>query len=121
MLIELEELFIDRSGGKFDDNRPEIVAHIYKTIQLKKKGNNYFGICPFCDEKTPAVIVSSTHQAFFCFCCLRQGYVKEWDEQVEMWKNNWKGDIRPKKIMTKEERDDFIKRVKIKFHSNKEI
>jgi len=46
-------------------------------IQLKKHGQNYFGGCPFHDEKTPSFSVSPSKQMFHCFGCGAGGDVIE--------------------------------------------
>jgi DNA primase len=42
-------------------------------VQLKKRGSNYIGLCPFHDEKTPSFAVSPTKNIFKCFGCGRGG------------------------------------------------
>ena len=36
-------------------NRNDIVDVISKYVSLKRKGRNYFGCCPFHNEKTPII------------------------------------------------------------------
>ena len=45
----------------------DIVDVIGRTVQLKRAGANYKGLCPFHNEKTPSFIVSSQKQIFTCF------------------------------------------------------
>lgn len=52
-----------------------IVDVISSYVQLEKKGQNLFGICPFQDEKTPSLSVSESKQIFHCFSCGRGGNV----------------------------------------------
>lgn len=44
----------------------------YVTLQ-KKSSNNYFGICPFHNEKTASFSVSASKQIFYCFGCHKGG------------------------------------------------
>ncbi|MGE5432199.1 MAG: DNA primase [Syntrophomonadaceae bacterium] len=46
-----------------------IVDVISEFVQLKKRGKNYLGLCPFHQEKTPSFIVSSEKQIYHCFGC----------------------------------------------------
>jgi len=38
-------------------------------IKLERKGNSFFGLCPFHNEKTPSFSVSKTKQMYYCFGC----------------------------------------------------
>lgn len=53
----------------------DIVDIISKEIELKKKGVNYFGVCPFHDENTPSFSVSPSKQIYHCFGCGNGGNV----------------------------------------------
>lgn len=50
-------------------SRLDIVDLIAETVQLKRKGNRYWGLCPFHEEKTPSFSVSQDKQVFYCFGC----------------------------------------------------
>jgi len=49
------------------------ISDIYEIVsdyvQLKKKGRNYFGLCPFHDEKTPSFSINHERQIYKCFGC----------------------------------------------------
>lgn len=47
----------------------DIVAIISDYITLKKKGKNYWGCCPFHNEKTPSFSVDPVRGFFYCFGC----------------------------------------------------
>src|SRR5690554_2761149 len=49
--------------------RNDIVNVIGSYIDLKKSGNNYLGLCPFHNEKTPSFSVSQSKQMYHCFGC----------------------------------------------------
>ncbi|WP_009544367.1 DNA primase [Crocosphaera subtropica] len=38
-------------------------------VVLKKRGQNYVGLCPFHQEKTPSFTVNQTKQLYYCFGC----------------------------------------------------
>lgn len=44
-------------------------------VQLRKRGKNYIGLCPFHQEKTPSFTVSEEKQIFHCFGCAAGGNV----------------------------------------------
>ena len=55
--------------------RNDIVDVISGYVSLKKKGSNYWGCCPFHNEKTPSFSVSSNKQMYYCFGCHASGNV----------------------------------------------
>lgn len=52
-----------------------IVDIISQYVQLRKRGKNYIGLCPFHSEKTPSFTVSDEKQIFHCFGCHTGGNV----------------------------------------------
>lgn len=53
----------------------DVVDIISGYVQLKKHGKNFFGVCPFHQEKTPSFSVSPDKQIFHCFGCHAGGNV----------------------------------------------
>ena len=53
----------------------DIVDVISQYVQLIRKGNNFFGLCPFHNEKTPSFSVAHQKQIFHCFGCGKGGNV----------------------------------------------
>jgi len=47
----------------------DIVDVISEYLSLKRSGQNYIGLCPFHQEKTPSFSVSPAKQIFYCFGC----------------------------------------------------
>ena len=47
----------------------DIVDVISSYVHLQKKGTDYFGLCPFHNEKTPSFSVSQRKQMYYCFGC----------------------------------------------------
>ena len=56
-------------------SRNDIVDVISQYVSLKKKGANYFGLCPFHNEKSPSFSVSPSKQMYYCFGCGAGGNV----------------------------------------------
>jgi len=52
-----------------------IVDIIAERVQLRKRGKNYLGLCPFHTEKTPSFTVSEEKQIYHCFGCHAGGNV----------------------------------------------
>ena len=53
----------------------DIVRVIGEYVRLKKAGQNFTGLCPFHQEKTPSFSVHATKQFFHCFGCGKSGDV----------------------------------------------
>lgn len=55
--------------------RSSIVEIIGKRVQLKKKGKEYSGLCPFHGEKTPSFSVNEEKQLYYCHGCGAKGNI----------------------------------------------
>ena len=55
--------------------RSDIVDVISRYVRLTKKGNSYFGLCPFHNEKTGSFSVTPGKQMYYCFGCGAGGNV----------------------------------------------
>ncbi len=53
----------------------DIVDVISGYVKIQKKGSNYFGLCPFHNERSPSFSVSGTKQMYYCFGCGAGGNV----------------------------------------------
>ena len=47
----------------------DILEIISQFVDLKQRGANYFGICPFHDENTASFSVAPSKQIYHCFGC----------------------------------------------------
>ena len=56
-------------------NSISIVDVISEYVQLRKRGKNYIGLCPFHNEKTPSFTVTEEKQIYHCFGCHEGGNV----------------------------------------------
>jgi DNA primase len=62
----------------------DIVRVVGDYVKLKKAGaQNYSGLCPFHDEKTPSFSVHATRQFFYCFGCGVKGDVFAFVQKIE--------------------------------------
>ena len=77
------EVFYGRTGVMYYPDelveeiraKNDIVDVISGYVRLKKQGSNYFGLCPFHNEKSPSFSVSQNKQMYHCFGCGAGGNV----------------------------------------------
>ncbi len=53
----------------------DIVEVIGRYVMLKRKGKNFWGLCPFHQEKTPSFSVDPEQKLYYCFGCHAGGTV----------------------------------------------
>ncbi len=63
--------------------RSDIVDVVSSYVTLKKKGSNYFGLCPFHNEKTGSFSVSPDKQICYCFGCHHGGSVIQFIMEID--------------------------------------
>ena len=66
----------NRPYNNFTDElrqRLSLVDVISRRVPLTKKGQNYWGCCPFHNEKTPSFSVSEDKGFYHCFGCGEHG------------------------------------------------
>ncbi|MCR4763629.1 MAG: DNA primase [Lachnospiraceae bacterium] len=56
-------------------SRSDIVDVVGQYVHLERKGANFFGLCPFHNEKSPSFSVHRGKQIFHCFGCGEGGNV----------------------------------------------
>ena len=64
-------------------SKNDIVDVVSGYVKLTKKGANYFGLCPFHNEKSPSFSVSGPKQMYYCFGCGAGGNVFSFLQQYE--------------------------------------
>ena len=63
--------------------RNDIVDVVSSYVALTKKGGNYFGLCPFHNEKTGSFSVAQDKQLYYCFGCHHGGGVVNFVMEIE--------------------------------------
>ena len=61
----------------------DIVRVVGEYIRLKKAGQNFTGLCPFHQEKTPSFAVHPVRQIYHCFGCGASGDVFQFVMELE--------------------------------------
>lgn len=64
-------------------DRSDIVDVVSSYVDLTKKGGNYFGLCPFHNEKTGSFSVAPDKQIYYCFGCHHGGGVIHFIMEIE--------------------------------------
>ncbi len=65
------------------ENRADIVEVVNSSVPLTKKGESYWGCCPFHGEKTPSFTVNPDKKLFYCFGCHKGGTVFNFIMEME--------------------------------------
>ncbi len=60
-----------------------IVDLVSEYVPLTKKGQYYWGICPFHNDKNPSMSVDEKRQTYTCWSCHNSGNVFNFYEQIE--------------------------------------
>ena len=76
--MRFSEAFLDELAARND-----IVDVVSSYVELKRKGANYFGLCPFHSEKTPSFSVAPDKQMYHCFGCKKGGGVFSFIMEIE--------------------------------------
>lgn len=61
----------------------DIVSVISPYVDLKRRGKNLVGLCPFHNEKTPSFTVYPENQSFYCFGCGAGGEIIAFTRRIE--------------------------------------
>ena len=64
-------------------SQADIVSVIAEYVPLKQKGRNYWGCCPFHQEKTPSFSVAPEKNFFYCYGCQAGGDVFRFLMKIE--------------------------------------
>jgi DNA primase len=73
-------------AGSFADRvktQTDIVRIVGEYVRLKKAGQNFSGLCPFHNEKSPSFSVHPTKQFYHCFGCGKGGDVFQFVMEME--------------------------------------
>jgi DNA primase len=63
--------------------RTDIVDVVSARVHLTRKGQNFWGLCPFHNEKTPSFSVNPSKGIFYCFGCHKGGNAVKFLMEVE--------------------------------------
>ena len=64
-------------------SRSDIVDIISSYVNLKRRGKNMVGLCPFHNEKSPSFNVYTENGSFYCFGCGAGGDVITFIRKIE--------------------------------------
>mgnify|MGYP005818481233 CR=1 FL=1 len=65
-----------------------MIELIKQYVSLKKRGNYYFGLCPFHLEKKPSfsklsLAIDSEKEMYKCFCCGESGNIISFIKKIK--------------------------------------
>lgn len=65
--------FISQDSIEAVRNAADIVSVVSEYVKLDRRGSDYWGCCPFHNEKTPSFCVSPDKHMYYCFGCHEGG------------------------------------------------
>lgn len=77
-MVQYDEDMIQEISDNVD-----LLEYISDSIELKKKGKDYFGNCPLHIDKTPSFSVTPDKNSFYCFSCGRGGGIIQYLSDYE--------------------------------------
>ena len=63
--------------------KSDIVSIVGEYVQLEQRGNQWWGCCPFHNEKTPSFSVTSEKNIYYCFGCHEGGDIIKFVMEME--------------------------------------
>jgi len=76
--LAIDERFLDELINRL--NMVEVCSHY---VKLEKRGNKWWGCCPFHNEKTPSFTIDPEKKLYYCFGCKEGGGLISFVEKNE--------------------------------------
>ncbi len=76
-------MFIEKESIDEVSDKTDIVSLISEYIPLEQRGSNWWGCCPFHNEKTPSFSVAADRKFYHCFGCGVSGNVFDFVKEIE--------------------------------------
>lgn len=77
-MVQYDEDMIQEISDNVD-----LLEYVEESIDLKKKGKDYFGKCPLHMDKTPSFSITPGKNSFYCFSCGRGGGIIQYLSEYE--------------------------------------
>lgn len=75
--------FIERESIDEVAAKTDIISLVSEYVPLEQRGSNWWGCCPFHNEKTPSFSVSQDKKFFYCFGCGASGSIFDFVKDME--------------------------------------
>lgn len=85
MDLIIKDFFNEHSFIEKIKEQISIVDIIQHYVHLKKKGNNWLGLCPFHNDQHPSFSVNNSRQVFNCFACGQRGDVFDFVQKYKKY------------------------------------
>lgn len=53
----------------------DLLEYVSQSIEMKRRGNDYFGRCPLHIDKTPSFSITPEKNSYYCFSCGKSGQI----------------------------------------------
>lgn len=68
----MERNYDDEMLQQINENA-DLLGYVSQTMELEKRGNDYWAHCPFHQDLTPSLSFSPEKNSYYCFSCKRSG------------------------------------------------
>ena len=105
----------------------DLLEYVSQSIEMEKRGRDYFGHCPLHIDKTPSFSITPSKNSYYCFSCGRSGGIIGYLMDYEHWRFDDAVDKAAKlghmdlSTMCKSQTMSFLKKTKVLMREKEKV